>query len=489
MRIFLKNNKYLLIFSFFIFLFCFVFFTNIHPLVISDTDDWTYIAEARKAIPLWGSWNPAKVFPEMLFPIIGSISMYLIYPITNNFFGAFTISSSFLVSIFITIYCFLFVKLIISKFKFNHLTGISFGIVFFLLHFLFLVKAGNENSYLFWGHDLNCYYNYLIPNILCFFIIFMFDLYNIDCSIKFPKTIKYGALFLILYLAIFSNLYCSIILALYVFFVLVNNVFDNIKKFNLKKFFSNNFLLIIIIFSWIVSAVFEYFGERAKYSSNVSLLSNIKYCLKNLVLYIIHHINHYFLIFIIISFIVFVILFFRDKNKTKYKFVFYYFGSCIIIAVYLILLCSKVDPKYIIRTDCMFGFYEYLLLTFTFCWCYIIKRYNKLLILIPFVIAFSIVEVNCSIAFLPESNENNLNPSIYNSINNDIMDIVLEEVKKGNDNIYVHVPKFSTGDNWPYTTYMGDRINNSLLKSHIIYYPVNITIIPDEDLNLKYNIK
>lgn len=51
-----------------VFGFLFVWFTQIHPLVVYDADDWTYLAYVRSATPIWGDWNPAKVFPETVMP-------------------------------------------------------------------------------------------------------------------------------------------------------------------------------------------------------------------------------------------------------------------------------------------------------------------------------------------------------------------------------------------------------------------------------------
>ena len=56
---------FLLIFGFF-----FVFFTQVHPLVIYDGDDWRYIAYTRQALPSWNEWNPSRVFAECFQPLM-----------------------------------------------------------------------------------------------------------------------------------------------------------------------------------------------------------------------------------------------------------------------------------------------------------------------------------------------------------------------------------------------------------------------------------
>ena len=42
------------------FLFFFCFFSVVHPIVLSDTDDWTYANYTRDAVPKLGDWNPTR---------------------------------------------------------------------------------------------------------------------------------------------------------------------------------------------------------------------------------------------------------------------------------------------------------------------------------------------------------------------------------------------------------------------------------------------
>ena len=55
-----------------IFIFLFVWFTKVHALVVFDADDWSYLAYVRATTPVWGEWNPAKVFPEVVFPFFST---------------------------------------------------------------------------------------------------------------------------------------------------------------------------------------------------------------------------------------------------------------------------------------------------------------------------------------------------------------------------------------------------------------------------------
>ena len=85
-------------------IFTYIFFRVIHPLIVFDTDDWWYIYFSRKAIPMPGTWNPARVLPEILMPLVSEIASYTLYPITNDFIGSLATVHALVVSLFVIIY-------------------------------------------------------------------------------------------------------------------------------------------------------------------------------------------------------------------------------------------------------------------------------------------------------------------------------------------------------------------------------------------------
>ena len=488
MKQFYKNNKSIILFGIIIFIFCYIFFAKMHPLVISDTDDWLYFGGTREMIPIWRAWNPAKVLPEVLFSLMGSISAYLVYPITNDYFGSITIVSSILLSSLITIFIILLVKLLISKYKLTNINGIMIGSIILLLNFI-LFTNGTNNTFLLHSQDLTCYYNYLIPNLLCFITIFIISLNKIDYSINFPKNYRYGLLLLLIYLAIFSNLYSSIILAVYMGFQLLENFKKNIKNFKLFQFIKDNIILIATLILWGISAVFEYFGGRAS-DSNSSILTSIKECIKELFHFIKNNINYKILFVIIFIFIAFIIKYFIDRKKkdNNYKPYMCYLGCAFVTTIYLILLSSKVYVSYVQRIDCMFGAYEYILILLSFCMAYLIKKYPNVVVVIPFIIAYSIVELNNYNSTFIEANIVNDNPNVYQEINNDIVKQIKDGIKEVKDDIELFVPKYASPDNFPYAIYAGHYFSNTLYNHNIIDKHVNITVIPSEEKTKEFNI-
>ncbi|MBR5635583.1 MAG: hypothetical protein IKW81_01465 [Pseudobutyrivibrio sp.] len=81
-----------------------MFFTCIAPLTVYDTDDWLYIHEFRKPIPLWNAWNPTKVFLETAMPVVSYFGAWVLNPILNNYFHSLTWTHAIFASIVITAY-------------------------------------------------------------------------------------------------------------------------------------------------------------------------------------------------------------------------------------------------------------------------------------------------------------------------------------------------------------------------------------------------
>ena len=135
---------YLAIFAFF-----YIWFSKIHPLIVYDLDDWTYLAYVRKATPIWGDWNPAKVFPEVVMPFVSTIILHTIVPLVGDYITGFTVGHALVVSGFITAYAWCMGSLIKRTFSHSRFTGALVSTFFLLLHFLVFRTEDFNNAYLF----------------------------------------------------------------------------------------------------------------------------------------------------------------------------------------------------------------------------------------------------------------------------------------------------------------------------------------------------
>lgn len=104
-----------------IFIFTFIFFTKIFPLIPYDGDDWYFLGAMRNPYPMWGVFNPSKVLPETLEPLVGYFGAFVIYPFSHNYIASLSIASVLLISIIITILMILTYNFIRKHYKLNKL--------------------------------------------------------------------------------------------------------------------------------------------------------------------------------------------------------------------------------------------------------------------------------------------------------------------------------------------------------------------------------
>lgn len=210
---FLEKNIwfYLLIFAT-----LFIFFTQVHMLVPYDGDDWVCSAYMRLAVPQWKAWNPTKILPEELFPIAGYLAAYVVNPILHDYIFSIIVTTAILYSGLITIYIYMFSRLLTYFFNLEQYQNNFISLLFFLFHFLILKGKENTSDYLFGSINLTCIYHYSIPAYMNFVIVFY--LWR-----KLPEYLagKVGILeksifVLGLYLALFSNVEHSIITASFI---------------------------------------------------------------------------------------------------------------------------------------------------------------------------------------------------------------------------------------------------------------------------------
>ncbi len=193
------------VFFFFLitFIFLVIFFTKIHPLIIYDADDWTYIGHLRKPIPSPNEYNPGKVFPEVIQPIMARIATHFVYPATKDFIYSISIVYGVVLSIFVLLYFYEFYKLI--KYLFPNITFAALFLLtslFIIFHFSIFKVENTNNRFMFYEIDPNCVYNYTVPNILnCILIMYLI---RHNFKIKSSK-VEFCLLMVLGYFSIFSN--------------------------------------------------------------------------------------------------------------------------------------------------------------------------------------------------------------------------------------------------------------------------------------------
>lgn len=485
------------IFYFLIFAFFYVWFAKIHPLVVYDGDDWTYLAYVRKTTPIWGDWNPAKVFPEVIMPFLSNIFLHTLVPLTGDYITGFTVGHALVVSGFITAYVWCFTGLVKRIFGHSRLTASLIGILFLVLHFLVFRTEPYENSYLFFCEDLNCYYNYLIPALLnASLVMFMLENADFENFLLNGNPALKGMFYSILYLAVFSNLVVSGILAAFAGSQLLLRLLRQLKTFRLKNYVSENFVYLLILGMWFVSAIFELSGGRASAAGTASLLTKTHYALI-LLKKVLLACNKTFWATVIIVVVLCVFFLLRNKGKVSASREFLPGALICLVAgaaivVYACLICGMVNYYTMNRSEYQFSMFFYGFLIVGVALAYVAKQQPKLLTVLPLVLLFLVGEINTNGKTFKDSLMSDYAPSVCADISRDILNQYLQADEAGLTETVIYVPMHVADpvndDNWPHSLVLLSRIGRALYEQGIISRPINATFSADPAMNERYHI-
>lgn len=382
-----------------------VFFGVVHPIPINSPDDWNYVSDNRIAIPIWGSWNPAKVLPEVLAPICGSISAFVVTPLIGDYVLSFSVTICVLLSFFISIYCVLFYKICRSKFSCSIGQSFFLTLFFLLLHFALFRSGDSNNPYLFYAWDMNCYYNYVIPNLLNTILVMYcveHDVFTINtCNKSF--SIKESVFVLCCYLALASNLFGSIIFASYLLLVIIAKTSNQIKavKKITKDFIINNRRILYLIVFWIAVQFFEMNGARSKDLGDAyqglsfyhQLSLSITYWLNS-----VSSINRWVGYFSFLVALVSLWLFLRQRKNSQYynivRTIITFTAIALMSLVYCLLVCSKASPTYIRRPEVLASWNYSFIIMIVLMLAAIYKQYKYYSNFLPILILFFYTEAN-----------------------------------------------------------------------------------------------
>lgn len=416
----------------------FLFFTQIHPIILTDPDDWTYISFIRQAIPLHEQWNPAKIFPETFMGLLGYIAAFIVYPITQKYILSFTLVYGFAIAISISLYLYAFDKLISDLFSLSIKYIIPISIFFFSAHFLVFKTNSENNIYMFEASNINCYMNYVIPFTICAILSMQIIKYNLNNYYQNTNNFIKGLLILILYLAIFSNMVDNILLVSIVFIDFIYNIdFHNIKTFLTKDMILKKFGLYIYIFILeLICLFYEATGERSN-SLPFDFYTQLKETVEDIHI-IYQQINKQFLLFSIFLILTASILMIKKKDFKNFNLIIKLLLCFIICLLYTILLMIRVGYHKMQRPENIAVIFFYVALLSGYCLAYILKQYKKLYILTPLATYILIIFCvsNGEIGHIYRGN-NNIDYRL--SVNEIIIQQLVDADKKGENKIMLHV--------------------------------------------------
>lgn len=479
-----------------IFLFLYVFFTNIHPLVLYDSDDWSNISYIRQAFPLWKDWNPCRVFPETFLPLVSYIAAFLVKPLVHDYLLSMTLTYGFVISAAILIYLILFWKWIKVKFKASDIQAILCTLAFLLFHFSILKSGWVGNSYLFFSENVTCYFYYVLPNLINASIVlwFMASQTDINTAWNDGNLLAKGCLILLIYLAILSNLFPTIILISYIGYNFLLSLISFVRKKQKTAwgFVKENLFSITCIGFWLVSLIFEASGERSASIASSSI--HVKESFIVLLTYL-HRLNRMTcLLFILVAGIA-IVTWIRSKNKEeidKYyrKIIIKTLLCAVIAAIYLVLLCGVSGSGYLSRTDVSFGIFFYGFLFVMGSLVYILQKHPQITLVVPLTLYIVLMDILIGEQIFRESNMGSLNPEICISVDQDLINQIVKADQEGKTKMTLYVPvgNGKTDDNWPHAKYMGYAMSRTLCRHGMISKIIEIDVEPTPEMNEKYHV-
>lgn len=480
-----------------LFAFLYVWFAKIHALVVYDADDWTYLAYVRSAGPIWGDWNPAKVFPEVIMPFVSTVAVHFLMPLVGDYISTMTIAHAFVVSTFITGYLFCFGQLMKRTFSLSRLSAGLVTALFLTFHFLVFRNEQANNLYMFYCVDLNCYYNYLLPDLLnAALVMHITGNRKFDSFMASASPGRKGLFFVLLYLTIFSNLASSGILAAFAGSCLLLALLRNLKKFRLLPFVKDNALHLGILAAWLVSAIFELSGGRAAATSSSSLLKRVMnafYLLRD----VLYCCNRTFWICVAVICVIAVILFLRAKGKGQEEAAFSrpflaYLVAGAALTVYMMVLCAMVWYGYVYRAEYLFPLFFYGFLLVMLALGYILSKKPRLLVVLPLALLLLVSQINTYGKTFRESTTFQLDPAVCADISRDILNQYLAADAEGLTEMTLYIPMYvadpQTQDNWPYSVVLLDRISRTLHEHGMISRHIAITPVGSPEFNERYHL-
>lgn len=476
-----------------IFAFLFLWFSRIHPLIPFDGDDWSYLAYVRPATPVWGAWNPAKVFPEIVYPFFSTVAAYLLMPLTADYITAQTLMHAFVVSAAITGYLWCFANLMRRVLSCSRITAAVLCTLFFALHFL-VFRTGEENNlYLFHTVSVNCYYNYLLPILLnasCVMLLLANP--KADAFLRSGRAEILGLVYVLVYLAIFSNLPASGILAAYAGSCILCSALRQGRRLRLRAFLKENRFYLGVLLAWLVSAVFELSGGRAGSAmaggSLASRLVTTCFLLKSALL----ESNRLFLALSAVTVLAALVcvLFgggFRRLEPKLRAVLAALVISTAAIFVYMILLCAAVGPAKITACEYLFVLYFHILLLVMLALGYLVGRFPRLSLVMPLLTLFLVSVINTGGNTFHEPNTCGLPPERSGAVSRYLVQQLRQADARGQQSILLRLPQFTAdpenGDNWPCTLFLMERVPETLYAHGVTSRLIEVTPVIDPAVN------
>lgn len=477
------------------FLFLCVFFTQVHPLVIYDGDDWTYIAYTRQALPSWREWNPSRVFAECFEPLVGFLAAYGVTPLLGDYLHALTVTSAFALSLMIMGYLWMLARLLVRQ-DGSWYRACFVTVIFLLFHFLLMKVHREGNPYLFWSVNFNCIYYYVMPALLnASLVLFLMREGRLTEVFQRLTPVRSGWMAFWIYFAIFSSIFHSIILASYLGLSSLRDARAEAAagNFHLRNFLRRHRAEAVVLGFWLLSLLFEANGGRARQIGQSLFDLHWEAVLPSLAA-IFGTLNVPIIGGGLLLIVAMAWDFYRGKQGMESEdqmdaaHVQISLAAMAVTFLYLFLVCLKTGPSYLARSDVMVSGFFFLLLAICIALHALARRHAAVVRAIPIAVFIVLIAtVNPNRGFL-DSTPYGVPARVCDEVDHDILGQILAADQAGVDTMTLHVPVSGAEDNWPHPYFLKNRLRNTLYRHGIITRTFDIQVVPDAAMNRKYHL-
>lgn len=487
----------LTIFALFAFASLFLFYSRVHPLYVHDFDDWLYVWCPRPGYPDPTQWNPTKLLPETVMPLVSYFAAYFVYPISGDYIQALCDTYAVFLSAILVVYLLFTGKLLKKWFSLSDGALTMVLIFFFLSHFLPYLTRPFGNQHLFYSINVTCVFNYLIPGFWNFILCLYFLRVEKVHWAQSGEEVKKGILIFCVYLAIFSSLWHSVILmSLFgtrLLFALIDGIRDNREEKQkawpfLWNYAKTHAAKLVALAFWFLAILMELTGERAAATDMpFHLGTSVRTCL-----YEVFSLNRTFLISVaLINALAVGLALYRRKEAENGKFLYQQLEigfSMFLCGTFLVLVGAKVTPDYLERSDVMISWMLWLMLMSVFSLGYLIKKQPKILYILPVLILI----LSCKTVVRSESFAEHYfydqTPAVVKAVSSDIVAQIQAADQAGLTEVEVHVPVHGS-DGWPLDDVLTPyRIAQALYDHNLTDNCMDVTLVPDPQKDLELHV-
>ena len=476
-----------------VFTWCVVFFYQIKPLVPYDLDDWTYIAYRRLAIPVWGLWNPSKVLPELLLPFCSEVGVRLIMPFLKDYLHSLSLSYALFTGALICAYLILMERMLKGMFKLSRFQAYLLAVFYLVLHFWLLRTSEDRNNHMLFAKNLNCFFNYVIPNVLNASLVLYFFCNDPEEN-SGRNYLQKGILFTAVYMGIFSNLFQEVVLVSFIGCRLVLKLIEMVKsKRTIPQYIKENKVSLSIIAAWLLTCIFEANGGRARSLTSVKM--DVFTTVKNLIAWK-DKLNKLCVAVCILLILAGVFTYIKSNKKDpvikSYKKVCIYSLICMMLCLsYLVLLCSKTGSEDMLLSSVIFApvFYGFILTVSSAA--LVLYSNPSISIILPILILICVTDCDYGQNTYKAFNQVGLTEQQCYDVGNYMINQLKQADASGSKTAELHVPYSHIKDtNWPHSTELfGKRFLRTMLRHGMISRKIELTIVPDESVNESFYIK